>query len=338
MNGLDFLDLVIGLIFIYLIYSIACSTLWEIIVNLSHLRGNMLYRWVLDNFSQPDHNEIPLGEKIVNHPLIKGLSKKPNFSKATNWKPTYISSNVFADVLVDLIVNNDSKEDDSPATIIDINSFKNILENTRILVPGLKRIFLQYIGESSGNLQLVKEKIGKWFDEAQERLIGSYKKNLQIWIFVIAIILVGFTNADTFNLANYLYNNNEVRQSLANQAVLFVRDSVNIVKIKPIDTVAVDSAALRKQEELVSKIKENLNTLKELNKDINQASIPVGWAIEDFKSYNLLEIIKKLGGLLLTAFAVSMGAPFWFDILSKLANLRSAGSKPKSSLDEDNPK
>ena len=36
----------------------------------------------------------------------------------------------------------------------------------------------------------------------------------------------------------------------------------------------------------------------------------------------------KLLGWLLTAFAVSFGAPFWFDALSKLGSLRTSGPKP----------
>src|SRR5437870_4444360 len=39
--------------------------------------------------------------------------------------------------------------------------------------------------------------------------------------------------------------------------------------------------------------------------------------------------IQKLVGLLLTGLALSLGAPFWFDLLSKLINLRGAGAKPK---------
>jgi hypothetical protein len=33
---------------------------------------------------------------------------------------------------------------------------------------------------------------------------------------------------------------------------------------------------------------------------------------------------------LLTVFAVSLGAPFWFDLLNKLVNLRSAGKPPET--------
>jgi hypothetical protein len=34
---------------------------------------------------------------------------------------------------------------------------------------------------------------------------------------------------------------------------------------------------------------------------------------------------------LLTALAVTQGAPFWFDLLGKIVNIRSAGVKPKIS-------
>ena len=40
----------------------------------------------------------------------------------------------------------------------------------------------------------------------------------------------------------------------------------------------------------------------------------------------------KLAGIAITALAGMQGAPFWFDMLQKLVNLRAAGKKP-----EDNP-
>ena len=43
---------------------------------------------------------------------------------------------------------------------------------------------------------------------------------------------------------------------------------------------------------------------------------------------------RKLIGLAITAIAVSMGAPFWFDVLNTFVNVRSAGKKPKKSEDE----
>jgi hypothetical protein len=36
-----------------------------------------------------------------------------------------------------------------------------------------------------------------------------------------------------------------------------------------------------------------------------------------------------VGGWLLSIIAISLGAPFWFDLLSKLMNVRNAGQKPE---------
>jgi hypothetical protein len=34
-------------------------------------------------------------------------------------------------------------------------------------------------------------------------------------------------------------------------------------------------------------------------------------------------------GWLITAFAVSLGAPFWFDLLNKFVNVRASGKAPE---------
>jgi hypothetical protein len=38
--------------------------------------------------------------------------------------------------------------------------------------------------------------------------------------------------------------------------------------------------------------------------------------------------LSKILGWLLTAGALSLGAPFWFDVLSKFINIRGSGDKP----------
>ena len=37
----------------------------------------------------------------------------------------------------------------------------------------------------------------------------------------------------------------------------------------------------------------------------------------------------KIGGFVVTIMALSFGAPFWFDMLNKVVNLRAAGKKPE---------
>jgi hypothetical protein len=46
--------------------------------------------------------------------------------------------------------------------------------------------------------------------------------------------------------------------------------------------------------------------------------------------------LKKFGGWLITGLAVSMGAPFWFETLNKLVNLRGAGANPSKTKSNPN--
>jgi len=65
--------------------------------------------------------------------------------------------------------------------------------------------------------------------------------------------------------------------------------------------------------------------------DLKRLKLPIGWENEKWENFLCStkgwENISILGWLI-TAFSVSLGAPFWFDILNKLVDLRSAGKKP----------
>ena len=56
---------------------------------------------------------------------------------------------------------------------------------------------------------------------------------------------------------------------------------------------------------------------KPANTPNDPRSLPSGWGWP-----------MKVVGLLITAFAAALGAPFWFDMLSKIMSVRSAGSSP----------
>ncbi len=75
-----------------------------------------------------------------------------------------------------------------------------------------------------------------------------------------------------------------------------------------------------------------------LNEDIKYASevLGLGWSklnspfSRDYcnSEYKILGLMKKLAGLLLTVIALSLGAPFWFDLLKRIISIRSAGVNP----------
>ena len=71
MPGLPILDLVIGLIFIYFLLSLVCSSVQEIYANISGMRYKGLEKWVLRTFQQNG-----FGRQILNHDLIQGVFQR----------------------------------------------------------------------------------------------------------------------------------------------------------------------------------------------------------------------------------------------------------------------
>jgi hypothetical protein len=87
----------------------------------------------------------------------------------------------------------------------------------------------------------------------------------------------------------------------------------------------------------VAKCKDPANCgFADVAQDVDQLQrlqIPLGWTgnaekwPDDPLDFGVKALLKLLG-LLMTAAAVTLGAPFWFDMLSKVARIRSAGAPP----------
>ena len=84
-------------------------------------------------------------------------------------------------------------------------------------------------------------------------------------------------------------------------------------------------------------------SVDKLTTDINELQtkirpLPIGWTADHLADMKarwkdgggdfVWWLVVKLIGLSITAFAVSLGAPFWFDLLSKFMNVRGTGNKP----------
>ena len=145
-----------------------------------------------------------------------------------------------------------------------------------------------------------------------DRVGGWYKRWTQKILLVIAVSIVFAANADTFTLANRLMRDNALRASIVNAAE------------QSIQTNAANPA-------------NDLQARQNLLEDAKKLTLPLGWVCAEGDPYKCDQVpsprditgwVLKVIGLLISAFAVSMGAPFWFDTLSKFVNLRGAGTPP----------
>lgn len=342
MTGLGFLDLVIGLIFLYFLLSIVVSILLEIRSKTFSLRAQNLEAWLKDTFEKEG-----LADKLLDHDLIKTLVKKGR-------KPAYIPDENFVGALFD-IINKDGGGEDTYS----IDSLKSSLEKSQLLPTELKRSILQKMSETENKvnqyielkkeevidaLQEVKDDVSGWFNNCMDRIGGTYRNMQQKWLIAFSFIAVIFFNADTITLSKYLYNNKDVRDVLVEQASRATQDSLTVAfyteimdkaaQVGPQNEITLEGDDMA----LINEIKGGVSNLKEVTQELEDLGLPIGWeanpdALNRFPVYGsvgnvLLEIFLKIIGLSITAFAVSMGSPFWFDILNKLVNLKGAGAQP----------
>ena len=73
-----------------------------------------------------------------------------------------------------------------------------------------------------------------------------------------------------------------------------------------------------------------------LLRTLKGTGLPIGWSKTTFKQDlcgkntgdTIFKWLLAILGWLITAGCISMGAPFWFDMLAKLVNVRRSGAKP----------
>lgn len=293
MTDSSVVDIAIGLVFAYLLLGLLCTLVNEWIARLFSLRSKNLVRGLKQLLADPQLTGLAQG--VLNHPLIKGSADNKR-------NPSYISSATFSRVLIDLL-------DKSSAGIAKAQIGKD-LENTinsSAFPDEVKKVLTALVDKSDANIDDIRGNLQTWFDTSMERISGWYKRRLQIISIVVASILTIGLNVDTFAIGQALWEDPDLRTAISTNAATVVE------KCK-----GEDSLGACEFFEDPKNIRGNL------------MKFPVGWP-EPTNGHTLnWPSISKILGWLITALAVSLGAPFWFDMLDKLNSVRSAGIKPKS--------
>jgi hypothetical protein len=196
--------------------------------------------------------------------------------------------------------------------------------------------------------EAVRVSIETWFNDAMDRLSGSYKRKAQLASFVIGFVLALILNVDSINVATSLWREPTLRQAI----------------IAQVESYAQQNQRLSAQTTTDGSTPDLLQTIPELQQQLQALNIPFGWttavidtggkqcALFPFKGNQIWGIVGqnglgvpvckrvdnfpvdlsgwlgKLLGLIITGAATAQGAPFWFDILKKLINVRSSGPNP----------
>lgn len=329
--------------------SLICTTVKELIAQFSNQRAETLLtglrrlldgefdakntplRWfggVEGKVSLSELGDTSLAKKLYDHHLVRSHAEGGE-------KPSYIPADTFATAVLDILTSGSEARS--------IKSVRGSVEDLPKDLP-LRSALLSILSEVGGDLDAFREELKTWYDNSMDRVSAFCKKHTQIAVLVIAVLTAGLTNADTLQMGKMLSRNDVLRQAAAQQAVSVARGerlfpdgagssgpgmtasfdttadtSSSPGSLAPADSVSFDALADRTQEYVRS---------------YNDLGLPIGWGNANLPAnYSSLGAIlqywtSKILGLLLTALAISLGAPFWFDVLRKVSMIRSSGRSP----------
>jgi len=302
MTGIPTLDVLIALAFIFLIYSLMSSIVAEIIADLLRLRARnleMYLRFMLtddnkmrwsDIFGQRSKYKRDLFHSFLALPSVKNLSRKRLFQKSG---ASYMKAETFVEGVIDTLV----RKTDGKTEVERIETgIKQFVDHDQDTAQHLERM----LQKSQKDVQKFKEELEKWFDNSMERCASSYKQLVQWKLLIIGFFVAMLFNVDIILISKKLADNEELAKKFATLATQVIEDNDNL------DSLKKD----------FSKYNENIQTSLGLQK-VYDASDKEMETNESLKHSRFL-------GYLIAALGISLGAPFWFDLLGKLVKLRSA--------------
>ena len=356
MFGSVVLEVIVGLVLVYFIMSVICSALNEWIARIFAMRAKTLEAGIRGLLSDSDNGNLK--EKIYSHPLVRGLSRKGWWDRELDKQsarreknvrllkkvpspksspgPSNLSARRFTLALFDTLMETggrpsiksrvvspyDIDEGKSKALQLGAKEMIECLGNGIDKLPRnddakkvLKTLLISAkaeVDQWDSAVTAFRVSIEKWFDDTMDRVSGWYKRKAQLIILGLAVVICLALNVDTFTIANSLYRDTNLRASVV-------------------------AAAEAQAQKPMSEEAESELDVSELSGELLDLRLPIGWSTQggvarsvpgDFVGW-----VVKLLGVLFTALAVALGAPFWFDLLNRLVNLRLSGKQPVKASD-----
>jgi hypothetical protein len=325
MDGLVSLDIVIGLTFVYVVLSLLCVAINEVIATSCRLRAKCLesgLHRILDAGSV-DLSSSSITSELYAHPLITTLA-----TGAPNHLP-YIPPGRFVAALLDVLRQNECV-DRPPGGVIAGTGIRDMESDsiTSVLVAAqlpdaLRRQLDALTKATDGSDNKIRLALCRWFIENMDQVSAVYRARMRVINFAVATVVALAFGADSVAIVRGLVASSAIRAIVSAEAPLVVASRmpldgassltpVQVGQDKRVDstfatTVRVVDSLLRPR--LLFGILER--SRKRLGADPNSG-------------HDASPILSEAAGTLVTILAISFGAPFWFDVLSRFVNIRIA--------------
>ncbi len=327
-SGFAGVQVLIGLSFMFFLLSTACSAVQEGLAGIFGWRAKTLEdavanilgnpkvkrgwkewfgrvdkRGVKDGAVEQAHvdAELPadLTSEVFAHWRIGGLVRDPDSSLRRRSRPSYLPPRALSLAVAETLARHaptaETRKEDAPKPTpwadTDAKIFAGVQEAlARLPADHPREVLQKAAGNAEDDLERFRSHVETAFDDAMDRASGWYKRKAQLVLAIVAMAFALGLNVDTVRVATHLYNDEAVRTAVVGK---------------------VDRSDKPQQAaDAVSRVK--------------QLQLPVGWsagnAPADFEGW-----LKRIPGWLITIAALLLGAPFWFDLLSRLSRQRASG-------------
>ncbi len=354
MLGLDTLDVAIGLVFVYLMVSFVCSAGVELLEVFLKNRPKKLLEGITELLGRSDD----LVKKIYSDPLVNALYKGQYGEIRPTKLPSYIPARNFALAVLNQLPGAGSDASwekfnvavdgffsaDDQAKLEELRkpvAAENELQKTAREAKTLELEAKEHISKAlksalltaEGSIDKAVKNIEDWYNSSMDRVSGWFKRRTQYILLCFGVACAVVYNVDTIAIVRRLATDKAVRAALVASAGAAVNEKQATTGTTTATDTTSTTASTTSKENAESNKKEIAEAKDRWTKSIDkleETHLPIGWGEHPvFDSKLIGPSVREHGlGWLLSAIAVSFGAPFWFDVLNKFMVVRST-VKPK---------
>jgi hypothetical protein len=352
------LDVLVGIVFVFLLLSALTSWINEVIAQVFRFRAkdlkNSLKDWlqsekgeetvdetakkIVDAVNETTGKSKDAVDELYKTGIIKSLYK----DKGRNPGPSYISAHDFVSGLFEYILEDKSipKNEKEYAELI-----KEKFPEKSPIKKALLAFYKQTVVEedekgeaekgkkSEGEKALeaftkTRKEIEQWYDSVMERLSGYYKRKMY-WIGLgVAFLVSALMNVDSIAIVESLWDNQHLRDTVVATTIDYSQANLEVVQ--------TDEG----KKEPLEEAQKALDKAGDAVEDLQELDLPILWvadddAGEDPYNQNIYHVFRDWGlvgekflGVIISAFAASQGSQIWFDMLKMAINVRGSGPNP----------
>ncbi|MCU0347712.1 MAG: hypothetical protein MUC59_12300 [Saprospiraceae bacterium] len=297
------LEVIVGMIFTFMLLSLLGTTFNELVSAWRGWRGFYLeeaLKRLLEFKDDPSvfnkFKKNAMYQQLMQHKAPLRVSQAPAYLSAANF--TSILTNVL------------KKKGEAVQSVEDF--MRELPKDSQ-----LREVLDQFKEEGHSTVEEFKGRLQSWFDDVMYQSSGWYKRHLQFVTFFVGLGIAVLLNADSFQIYSHLTTNASNRQRLSALATAFSNNNETL----PAPVLPTGSLS---GSEIKNELKNFTNTA-EFKATSN--ILGLGWSTKEVM-VGPKEWLLRILGWFVTALAISLGAPFWFDVLKKIITIQSTGNAP----------